>query len=268
MKTDTLINAVRKLETRALTRNLTAKEERQLSNFCEEAWDRMLYKPSNEIYGTSRIIGKHRLPRYLYHITTEDAYKSILESGKIVPSQCMDSPAGIFLFDIKNFTRYWRETIDIAEQPRTTLLDMVANKSQFGDAKCNIVMLRIPTKNLDARTMRLRRQKLCRMGKGNLQKEQENFFKDPYKFSNSLKGMQYSMQGESIANVSKYNQRKEALEYIIPEEISINNIGLVGKVSVDKAALSKAADDKKDLPQIWKELTDGTPERKAFDKMF
>lgn len=266
MKIDTLINAVRKLETRAITRALNPKEERQLNAFMTEAWDSLLYSPSKEIFGTSKTLGKHKLPRYMYHVTTEEAYLSMLKNGKIKPAQCADSSSGIFLFDIKNFTRFWRKTKDVAEQPRTTLLNEVVGKL-LGQSNGNIVMLRIPTKELNAQTLRLRRQKLCRCGHGNIQQEQETILKDKYKFSNALEGLKYIMQGENIAKAPLYNQRKEAIEFITPNEILMDNVSLVGKANVNTEIVDKAHWAMQDLPNIWRAMTQGSPESKSFEYM-
>ena len=266
MKIDTLIKAVRKLEMRSLSRTLSPKEERQLGAFFSEAWDKLLYKPNTSLFGIKKTIGKHKLPRYMYHITTEEAYLSMLKDGKIIPSQCMDSATGTFLFDMKNFTRFWRKTKCVAEQPRTTLLNEVVGKLGF-QTNGNVVMLRIPTASLDARKIRIRRQNICRCGHGNMQQEAEAIMQDRFKFSNALENLKYTMQGENIANVPRYNQRKLAVEFVTPEEIPINEVSLVGKTSVNPEAISKAHWDMTDLPDVWKELTKGAPEHKAFEYM-
>jgi len=259
MKIDTLINAVFKLENRMLSRNLTPREERQFSAFFESAYENLLYKPSGSIWGTQKVIGKHKLPRYMYHITTKSAYESMLKDGCIKPSQCMDSSSGTFLFDMKNFTRFWRKTPDVVEQPRTTLLDWVGKTDSE-----EIVMLKIPTKKLNAQTMRLRRQKLCRYGAGGAAKAQEKFAADEHRFSHALEEMRYAMQGEDVSKLPLYNQRKEAVEYIVPEEIPIENVTLLGQATPDKKTVQQAAKEMRDLPEFWLKLTEGTPEQTAF----
>ena len=266
MNTSTLISAIRKLEGRAITRPLLPKEERQLSLFFEEAYDKLLYTPSKEFFGTSKVIGKHKLPRYMYHLTTEENYLSMLKDGSLKPSQCMDSSVGTFLFDIKNFTRFWRKTPDVAEQPRTTLLNMIAGKLGF-ETQGNLVLLRVPTNILDARTLRLRRQKLCRIGLGNVQKEQEAVLNDKFKFSNALECLKYTMQGENVSQLPLYNQRKEAIEFITSENIPIDKITLVGTARVDTKLLNEAHINCHDVPSIWRTLTKNQPEQKAFNVM-
>lgn len=266
MKVDTLISAVRKLETRAISRPLTTKETRQLESFCTEAWDRMLYAPSKEIFGNQKVIGKHKLPRFMYHITTESAYENMLKEGCIKPSECMDSSKGIFLFDLKNLTRFWTKNKDVVEQPRTTLLSMIADKLGF-ETSGNIVMLRIPTKDLDARTLRVRVQKLCRCGAGGSEQDFQRMLEDPHRGSNALSSMQYAMQGENVSKVPLYNQRKNAIEYITPSEIPIEKVSFVGKANVDTKSLSEAHEQMKDVPSVWHSLTKGTAEHKAIEHM-
>ena len=202
----------------------------------------------------------------MYHITTESAYQKMLQDGCIKPAQCADAPSGIFLFDLKNFTRFWRKNKNVAEQPRTTLLNEVAFKAKL-EANDYIVMLKIPTSTLDARKLRIRRQKEVRCGHGNQQKFMQDTLKDQHRISNSLESIKYIMQGENISNIPLYNQRKEAIEYITPSSIPMEHVSLVGKAKVDTTQTSKAHMEMKELPEIWKNLTAGTPEAKAFENM-
>lgn len=266
MKVETLINAVRQLENRAASVGLSPRKEKQLENIFSEAYERMYYKPSEELYGASKVVGKHKVPRFMYHLTTEGAYEQMLKDGCIRPAQCMDSASGTFLFDIKNFTRFWRKTKSVAEQPRTTLLNEVAGKLGYQETG-NIVMLKIPTSTLDARKLRIRRQKLVRCGHGNQQQEMQDVLNDPHRISKCLENLKYMFQGENVANIPLYNQRKDAIEFITPDEIPMAKVSLVGKAKVDTKVTDKAHSEMRELPEVWKELTAGTPEAKAFEKM-
>ena len=266
MKVETLINAIRQLENRAVQGGLSPRKEKQLENIFSEAYERMYYKPSEELYGTSKVVGKHKVPRYMYHLTTEGAYEQMLKDGCIKPAQAMDSASGTFLFDLKNFTRFWRKTKNVAEQPRTTLLNEVAGKLGY-EATGNIVMLKIPTSMLNARKLRIRRQKLVRCGHGKQQQEMQDVLNDPHRISNGLENLKYMFQGENVANVPLYNQRKEAIEFITPDAIPMSNVSLVGKAKVDTKITDKAHWEMQELPEVWKDLTKGTPEAKAFENM-
>ena len=128
-------------------------------------------------------------------------------------------------------------------------------------------MLKIPTKELDARTLRVRCQKMCRNGAGNQEKAFQEMLEDPYKMSHSLESMQYAMQGENVSKVPLYNQRKDAIEYITPSEISMESVSLVGKAKVDTKTLNEAHEEMKDVPEVWNMLTKDTPENQLIKHM-
>ncbi len=263
MRIDTLINAVRKLESRALIRSLSSKEQRQLETFIDAGIE-SLSKPSNiEPFGTKKVVGKHKIPRFMYHLTTESNYQSMLKDGYIQPHASIDSPPFVFLFDMKNFTKFWRKTRQVQEQPRTTLLT-----NMIFDEKENIVLLKIPTKELDARKLRLRRQKKCRSGSSGFAEELTNFTNNPYKFTTLMKGIKYILSGEPAVKSSLYNQLKEAIEFMTPDAIPIDKVTLIGKTTINRELLDKAHTQMLDVPEIWKALTSGTPEYKAFERIF
>ncbi len=263
MKINTLISAVKKLENQAIKTPLNERKEQQLFNIFDETLTRIQTSSSSEIYGVQKVLAKHKLPRYMYHLTTEESYLSMLRDGKILPSKACDFASGTFLFDMKNFTKYWKETSKVAEQPRTTLLNLIATHLGY-QTNGNIVLLKIPTKSLDARTMRLRVQEECRCGLGNFGNVITNSAEDKHKFSHSLEAFQYIYQGENVQKAPLYNQRKKATEYIVKEEIPMSNVSLVGKTNVDTDVIEKAHREKQDLPEVWKALTEGQPEQKAF----
>ena len=263
MKIDTFINAVRKLESRALSRSLSSKEQRQLEAFVDTGIE-TISKPSNiEVFGTSKNVGKHKIPRYMYRLTTESNYQSMLKDGYIKPHASIDSPPFVFLFDMKNFTKFWRKTPLVQEQPRTTLLT-----NMIFDEKENVVLLKIPTKELDARKLRLRRQNLCRSGQGGFTQQLQNFSNNPYKFTTLMKMIKYICSGEPATKSPLYNQLKEAIEFMTPDAIPIEKVKLLGKTTINRNTLDKAHNQTLDVPEIWKALTSGSPEYKAFEQIF
>ena len=199
----------------------------------------------------------------MYHLTTEKNYQSMLKDGYIRPHACIDSPPFVFLFDMKNFTKFWRKTSQIQEQPRTTLLT-----NMIFDEKENIVLLKIPTKELDARKLRLRRQKKCRSGQSGFAEDLTNFTNNPYKFTTLMKMLKYILSGEPAVKSSLYNQLKEAIEFMTPDAIPIDKVKLLGKTTINRELLDKAHRQMVDIPEVWKALTAGTPEHKAFEQIF
>ena len=189
----------------------------------------------------------------MYHLTTESNYQAMLKDGYIKPHACFDSPPFVFLFDIKNFTKFWRKTPQIQEQPRTTLLT-----NMIFDEKENIVLLKIPTKELDARKLRLRRQRLCRSGQAGFAQDLSNFTNNPYKFTTLMNCMKHLLSGEPAVKSSLYNQLKEAIEFMTPDAIPIDKVKCIGKATINRDKLDKAHAQMLDIPEIWKALTLGT----------
>ena len=97
--------------------------------------------------------------------------------------------------------------------------------------------------------------------------DQEMIINDKHRFSHALENLRYIMQGESIANVPRYNQRKLAIEYITPNEIPMSDVSLVGKTHVNPEIVNKAHWEMRDLPNVWRSLTEGMPEAKSFEYM-
>ena len=59
---------------------------------------------------TDTQLGRRNLPRYLYHITTENNYQQMLKDGYIKGHHDLDLNthlSGVFLFDLKNFSKRW-----------------------------------------------------------------------------------------------------------------------------------------------------------------
>src|SRR5574344_424892 len=50
-------------------------------------------------------VGKHLIPRYLYHLTNEKAFLSMCQDGKINVSK--EFCSGIFMFDMTNLLKRW-----------------------------------------------------------------------------------------------------------------------------------------------------------------
>ncbi|MBQ2611691.1 hypothetical protein IJF81_04790, partial [bacterium] len=58
----------------------------------------------------SQAVGKHKIPRYLYHITSKENYNKIIQSGGITPLEA-DSfcGTGIFMLELENFFKNWQK---------------------------------------------------------------------------------------------------------------------------------------------------------------
>lgn len=93
--------------------------------------------------------GQSAVPRFLYHITSKKNYESMLKDGFIRTSQDaadMTNLNGVFMFDLKNFTKRWCNTGFSMGDDFLTLAKSLFLK---GSSKTsNIVVLKVPTKKL------------------------------------------------------------------------------------------------------------------------
>ena len=53
--------------------------------------------------------GKHKVPRFIYHMTNKENYKKIMESGELRTSQDALFGEGVFTMELDNFFRHWRK---------------------------------------------------------------------------------------------------------------------------------------------------------------
>ncbi len=57
-------------------------------------------------------IGKHKVPRYIYHITTQKNYRSILNDGLLKTTEDPFCGNGVFAIELINFFKRWKEHKD------------------------------------------------------------------------------------------------------------------------------------------------------------
>ncbi len=188
--------------------------------------------------------GKHKIPRYLYHMTSLENYQKILQAGGLQPMG-FRMPDGIYMLELDSFGKYWSKGI------RNDLCDMILRS---GESK-QIVMLKIPTKNLNSTKLRIRTQqeidgaKLDKMEQIELQewlsfaympeerKALINQLFQKYDKKTALKKYVDMMpqkfepitKGYDARLSSLFKQRKADLEFIYTDEIPISKISVVGK---------------------------------------
>ena len=153
---------------------------------------------------------------YLYHFTSENCYNSMLQEGKIKMSKDEFSSElnGIFMVDLPNFMQKWNnvsgifdETVDIG----VMLFGQASKKTG------NIICLRIPTKNLDLSKVKIRSQK--------------DLFKSLFNRGASKEEISRASTGDLITSRNTYHQHNEPIEYIVGQEIPMNQVEYVGKVN-------------------------------------
>ena len=171
-----------------------------------------LYKLGRTIVKNSGLIrktGKPDIPRYLYHMTRKKNYEQILEKGLInaYSDTGHSDLCGVFMFDLKNFEKRWANTWFNIEDMKVNLGRALLSKHACEDSVIgkahDIVMLRIPTKNMNINKLKIRRQDIMQ-------------FED----------------ADSAIYQSVYTRRKIPIEYIYESDIDVSNVQKIGEMSV------------------------------------
>ena len=204
--------------------------------------------------------GKHKVKRYLYHLTSEENYKKILESGKLHISnndRQLDY-GGVFMTDLANLTKRWRASGDWDINPDNPDGVYLSLALLFQAVKNGhkIVCLRVPTKNLNHDLLKIRSQN--KLAKCEI--TQENRYAEHVK------------KGAPAKDSSLYKKRKEAIEYIYQEDIPLDKTELVGEIdishiSIDTALSWSKHQQKDEVKAVLRRIFSGQPEQKAIDAM-
>lgn len=195
---------------------------------------------------TDTQLGRRNLPRYLYHITTENNYQQMLKDGYIKGHHDLDLNthlSGVFLFDLKNFSKRWTTMgIDWGDKLFTFAKGLIMQASKDDS---NLVVLKISTKTLSQNKLKCRNQ--------------------------LTDSKTHNTYGDFATNQKHYTRKKNAIEYINEENIPIQNVTKIGEANVGfnlhKAMenLSENIFDKIDVKKILQNLFKNTPEEKSLN---
>lgn len=195
---------------------------------------------------TGTQLGRRNLPRYLYHITTENNYQQMLKDGYIKGHHDLDLNthlSGVFLFDLKNFSKRWTTMgIDWGDKLFTFAKGLIMQASKDDS---NLVVLKIPTKTLSQNKLKCRNQ--------------------------LTDSKTHNTYGDFATNQKHYTRKKNAIEYINEGNIPIQNVTKIGEANVGfnlhKAMenLSENIFDKIDVKKILQNLFKNTPEEKSIN---
>lgn|SRR5574344_108506 len=206
-------------------------------------------------------IGKHKIPRYLYHLTNEENYNSILADGKLKVSD-KEFLSGVFMFELPNFFKRWGFDESWGYNFKEKLMYRCLKH------KDKLVILKIPTDKLDKTKLNVRvHDDLFRelnQAKSWIMKHvgEVNCFDDLKKiYQKYHPEAMHIFKGEPATEASRIKQRKKSIEYIYPESISSNNVEKIGEVNVIKFMFSDKYDLNYPMRSIFAELLKGTPEQ-------
>jgi len=100
-----------------------------------------------------KTIGKHKIPRFIYHMTSKSNYESMLLDGIIKTSPEPLIGRGVFTTELTNFFKRWRNN---RSWDNDSLQERLIQQVSKGSDE--IVILRIPTASLDSDKLIVRSQ--------------------------------------------------------------------------------------------------------------
>jgi len=174
----------------------------------------------------SQTIGKHKIPRYLYHMTSFENFQKIIESGFINPSSYHKQ---VYMLELDSFSKYW------SSADRNNLCNYILEFQKGRNS--GLVMLRIPTTNLSNIKIRPRN----RINNKNIS------------FDERMNAIQGNIDAKCT---SLYKQLKSDLEFMYNNEIPINQVELVGIYNT----ASESIRDKNICKTIFEKIFKGQPE--------
>lgn len=181
-----------------------------------------------------------KIPRNLYHFTTDTNYKRIMESGEVGLGG--NVLYGVFMVDLTNFFKAWT----CSKTWNSTDLRRMLIKQVLKSPDDKLVLLRVPTKKIDLDKLLIR--------------SQEVFFGIQKERTVPHERMLHYTCGIPATKAKHFKRKNEAIEYIYPEQISADCTEKVGEFE-DKFHSNL---QKTPLNEIFSGLLKGQPEEKAL----
>lgn len=213
-----------------------------------------------KITQTNQTFQHRKVPRYIYHLTNQKAYKSMLADGAIMPSQIdpYNLHQGVHAIELSNFFKFWghnKAWDEKGEALQESLLRQAARwiKSAI-EGKNKLVILKIPTDQLDQDKLKVR--------------SQNRFFQFKLKDRFNFNPNEHLRCETPATEARRYKNRKEAIEYIYQDKIPIHLAEPVGNI-VDIPALRSSREFDKNNPvkEILKHVFEGSSEGKGLKEL-
>lgn len=223
-----------------------------------------------------RTTNQNKIPRFLYHLTTKSNYQKMLETGAMNPAKEGLCGENIFMLDITNFFKRWTK-FNLGGSHQKRLLAHVS-----GANREDVVLLKIPTKQLQREKLGIRSQDVLYSNAEYLGGEQVEFMKKFNcnseeellqllekdenafdKFTNIFKRYLHLTNGTQAGNQRLFTTRKDALEYIYPEAIDIHSVQKIGQINPSEFELTSEFNPDKPMQSVFGKLLEGQPEQKG-----
>lgn len=169
-------------------------------------------------------IGKHKIPKYLYHITPTKNVGNIRRTGLEMSEDDLFGE-GVFLFDIANFVKFWMK-----QRKEGNYAKMLFK--YIGRRSTDVTMLKIPTQNIAKDKLVIRRQdKLFQVSYK--YKELNDIYNAYGRKEISPLLMDEISIGTPAVQTNRFDRKKIPVEYIYPAEISAKYIQILGHAKYD-----------------------------------
>lgn len=226
-------------------------------------------------------VGKHKIPRFIYHMTNKKNYEAMLADGVIKPSYDALIGKGVFATELTNLFKRWKNSSSWGfESLQEQLIRQVARGTD------EIVMLKIPTAKLDTNKLVVRSQnrlfnwafsdkgaaafsqsskKFNRMDGDNWLQKVREFYKNIIKKQLTNDYAEHLTSGAPAKMSGLYKQRKEAIEYVYFDNIPISDVEKIGEVNIKTIRKTAEYDPVRPMRSVFTKLLQGTPEVKGAE---
>ncbi len=214
-------------------------------------------------------------------MTNKINYDSMLKDGIIKASIDDTMGRGVFATELTNLFKHWRK--DKCWENASLQEKLIKHAAKDAD---EIVILRIPTKNLDQDKLKIRSQNTLfkwafsdnadkaydevEKQIAKLPKENQDWLQ---KFAQTIKSFLKASEPNELSthltdglpakNSSLFEQKKHAIEYVYIEDIPISNVTKIGELDLGKLHQSREYDPAKPMKSIFSALLKDAPEVKA-----
>ncbi len=210
---------------------------------------------NNQTDITNKITYRGRkIPRYLYHITTEANCKKIQNTGYILPSvDYLSQKRAVFCLEWQNFIKRWgglSKDNDIPFLSKITFFEYLLR----GKGKRNITILRIPTDKLEQENLFVRSQDMLFSMCEDYQTE--------YRQRNPIlkEKFPHLFDWDNAVNAKKYKSKKHSIEYIYTKKIPVD---IIEKIGIAELKLQNC-DNNINLLRFLKRILSNTKEKNSL----
>lgn len=202
-----------------------------------------------------------KIPRYIYHLTSNENYNSMLKDGFInkegMPRLYIEK--GIYTLELSNFFKFWGKNKDWGYDNLQSMIlrHIVKWIATSEPEKSKLVILKIPTSKLDTQKLSIRSlNKLF------------NFVDNHDYIIEASEELQTHLKGKTPATEAPlYKMRKEAIEYIYNENIPMKNVEQIGNIVNIPSLRKNPKFILNPAKFIMQALLSGTPEFKALKEL-